>query len=349
MQALCVKEIVLSRPAGGPGVRLYNEPGPWGNAFFPRTMFLPLAIAVLTLHLLLAGVAAAGPIVAGVAQWRGVRRHDPQLQRAARSLAQASLLSLLAAIGLGFLLWFLYGLQAGLEFETRGARLGRLWTDDAGRFWGELGFTGVVLGIAIVFLQRQRGLRWLVPVLLLLAGTNLLYHLPLRFSIFNVLQSRGIELTDGLTRVVKHQLLGEPQLWSRLLHHWGAMFVAAGLAWQWIRSCANSPSAGDAPADPPRNGALLVLLGVAAQFFSGPWLLFQLPAARQNQYLGEQLAAMVCLGSGIAAALLALIPTFGLAFDTAAAGQVQQRRRWVATILLVMAWAGMIAGQLVQR
>ena len=312
-------------------------------------MFLPLAIAVLTLHLILAGIAAAGPIVAGVAQWRAIRREDQAEQRAAQALARWCWFSLLAAIGLGFLLWFLYGLQAGTEFETRGVRLGRLWTDDTVTFWSELCFTGVVLGSAIVLLQKRRGLRWLTPVLLLLAGTNLLYHLPLRFSIFNVLQSRGIELTDGLTRAIKYQLLGESQLWSRLLHHWGAMFVAAGLAWQWIRCRSKLSSVAESSPTTAPNGALLVLLGVAAQFFTGPWLLFELPAARQNSYLGDQFAAMVCLGSGIVAALLALIPTFGLAFDTTAMFQVQQRRRWLATILLVTSWVGMIAGQLVQR
>jgi hypothetical protein len=115
------------------------------------------------------------------------------------------------------------------------------------------------------------------------------------------------------------------------------MFVAAGLAWLWIRRGTKNYS------------AILVMLGVAAQFISGPWLLFMLPVERQNQYLGEQLAAMACLGTGIAAAFLAMLPTFGLAFDTTAAGAVQKRRRWVATGLLLLAWVGMIAGQLVQR
>ena len=192
-------------------------------------------------------------------------------------------------------------------------------------------------------------MRWLAPLLLLLAGTNLLYHLPLRFSIFNVLQGRSIELTNGLTRAIKYQLLGEPQLWARLLHHWGAMFVAAGLAWQWIRSRAIDNTDSEIRTHSSSNGALIVLMGIAAQLASGPWLLFELPAARQDHYLGEQPAAMVCLGLGIAAAILALVPTFGLAFDTTAAAKVQQRRRWLATMLLVTAWIGMIAGQLVQR
>jgi hypothetical protein len=311
-------------------------------------MFLPLAIAVLTLHLILAGIAAAGPIVAGVAQWRGARLRDSELQRAALKLARESLHSLFAAMGLGFLLWFLYRLQTGTEFAPRSERLSGLWIIDAWTFWGELAFSAIALMLAVVLARRGRGLRWLTPVLMFLAGTNLLYHLPLRFSIFNVLQSRGIELTDGLTRAIKYRLLGEPQLWSRLVHHWGAMFVAAGLAWQWIRCSRRGPEVETTPATAP-NGALLVLVGVAAQFFTGPWLLFMLPAERQNHYLGEQLTAMACLGTGIAAALLALVPTFGLAFDTTADLATQRRRRWLATILLVGAWAGMIAGQLVQR
>ncbi len=154
-------------------------------------------------------------------------------------------------------------------------------------FWGELSFSAVTLVIAVVLARRGRGLRWLVPVLLILAGTNLLYHLPLRFSIFNIIQSRGLEMPEGLTRAIKYQLLSEPQLWSRLLHHWGAMFVAAGLTWQWIRASSKYSSADSADARSTSSGAILVLLGVLTQFASGPWLLFMLPATRQENYLGE--------------------------------------------------------------
>lgn len=294
-------------------------------------------IVVLTLHLLLAGIAAVGPIIAGVALWQATRRQDQAQQRAARTLARESLHSLFAAIGLGFLLWYLFGLQTGTEFAPRGERLSRLWIIDAWTFWSELAFSAITLTIAIILVRRERGLRWLTPVLLILAGTNLLYHLPLRFSIFNLMQSRKLEMPEGLTRAIKYQLLGDPELWSRLVHHWGAMFVAAGLAWQWIRRRTTN------------NGAILVLLGVAAQFMTGPWLLFSLPAERQNHYLGDQLTAMAGLYTGIAAAFLAMIPTFGLAFDSTATDLVQKRRRWIATILLVTAWFGMIAGQLVQR
>ncbi len=311
-------------------------------------MLLPLTIAVLTLHLMLAGIAAAGPIVASVAQWRGTRLRDLELQRLALKLARESLHSLFAAMGLGFLLWFLYRLQTGTEFAPRSERLSGLWIIDAWTFWGELTFTAVTLTIAVVLARRGRGLRWLTPVLLMLAGTNLLYHLPLRFSIFNIMQSRGIEMPEGLTRAIKYELLADPQLWSRLVHHWGAMFVAAGMAWQWIRCGVNSAATEPTPAT-AKNGALLVLVSVTTQFFTGPWLLFMLPAERQNHYLGDQLAAMLCLGTGIIAALLSLVPTLGLAFDTTAEARVQQRRRWLATILLVTSWAGMIAGQLVQR
>ncbi len=298
---------------------------------------LLLNIAILTLHLLLAGISAAGPIVAGFALWQATRRADQAQQHAANRLARASLHSLFAAIGLGFVLWYLYRLQTGTEFAPRSERLSRLWIIDAWTFWGELAFSAIALTVAIVLTRRGRGQRWLVPVLLILAGTNLLYHLPLRFSIFNLMQSRGLEMPDGLTRAIKYQLLAEPQLWSRLIHHWGAMFVAAGLAWLWIRRGTKN------------TGAILIMMGVAAQFISGPWLLFTLPVERQDQYLGDSLMTMACLGTGIAAAFLAMLPAFGLAFDTTAIDVVQKRRRWLATGLLVIAWGGMIAGQLVQR
>lgn len=309
-------------------------------------MLLTLSIVVLTLHLILAGIAAAGPIVAGVAQWRGARRNDEGAQRAALKLGRESLHCLFAAMALGFLLWYLYGLQTGTEFAPRGERLGRLWTIDAWTFWGELSFSAVTLVIAVVLARRGRALRWLVPVLLVLAGTNLLYHLPLRFSIFNIVQSRGLDMPEGLTRAIKYQLLSEPQLWARLLHHWGAMFVAAGLAWQWIRASSKYSSAA---ASTTSRGAILVLLGVLTQFATGPWLLFMLPATRQENYLGEQLPAMACLASGIIAAMASLVPTYGLAFDTTAEPRLQHRRRVLATLLLVAAWTGMVAGQLVQR
>jgi hypothetical protein len=318
-------------------VRLYNEPRGSPHAVFLRTLMLVVDIAVLTLHLLLAGIAAAGPIVAGVALWQAVRRADQPQQLAAQKLARASLHSLFTAMALGFLLWYLYRMQTGTDFAPRGERLSRLWILDAWTFWGELTFSVIALTVAIILARRNRGLRWLTPILLVVAGTNLLYHLPLRFSIFNLLQSGGLEMPEGLTRAIKHQWLAEPQLWARLLHHWGAMFVAAGLAWQWLGRRVKN------------NGAVLVLLGVAAQLMTGPWLLFSLPAERQNHYLGEQLPALTGLGLGIAAALLALVPTFGLAFDTTAEATVQQRRRLLATCLLVTAWVGMITGQLVQR
>jgi hypothetical protein len=309
---------------------------------------LLLDIVVLTLHLILAGIAAAGPIVAGVAQWRGARRADLGVQRAALKLGRESLHALFAAGALGFLLWFLYGLQRGTEFAPRGERLGRLWTIDAWTFWGELSFSAVTLTIAVILARRERGQRWLVPVLMILAGTNLLYHLPLRFSIFNIMQSRGLDLPEGLTRAIKYQLLGEPLLWSRLTHHWGAQFVAAGLAWQWIRASAKYSSA-DSTTKTTSSGAILVLLGTLTQFASGPWLLFMLPATRQENYLGDQPLAAACLGAGIGAALASLLPSYGLVFDSTAELRGQQRRRTVATLLLAAAWTGMVAGQLVQR
>ncbi len=58
---------------------------------------------------------------------------------------------------------------------------------------------------------------------------------------------------------------------------------------------------------------------------------------------------MACLGVGIFAALASLLPTYGLAFDTTADLRTQHHRRMLATLLLVAAWTGMVAGQLVQR
>ena len=116
--------VCLSLALAGFGFTMMR--GYCSDFFCRRSMFLPLAIAVLTLHLLLAGVAAAGPIVAGIAQWRAIRRDHQGQQSAARSLARWSLFSLFAAIGLGFLLGALYRMQAGTEFETRGVRLRHL-------------------------------------------------------------------------------------------------------------------------------------------------------------------------------------------------------------------------------
>ncbi|HEX4148502.1 MAG TPA: hypothetical protein VHY20_05920, partial [Pirellulales bacterium] len=179
-------------------------------------------VAVLVVHLLAVNLASAGPFVALVLFWKARRQSDRWAAQAGRRLIVWSL----AATGLGVL--------------TGAAALAIVWTGSpefvaaagrlpASRYW----FGGVELVFYIGCLLGVLGFSrfddlahprrfWGMCALLILAGTDLVYHFPPLFVGLNVLADRP---DDWVGRVRFVELLMDPQVVALVLH-----FVLASAA-----------------------------------------------------------------------------------------------------------------------
>src|SRR5262245_54273025 len=139
-----------------------------------------LLIILLSAHLLCVNVASGGPVVAAWLDWRGAKGDDAAT-KAAKYLASASIVGMLAGAGLGLLLGWL----------KWNAAYRALWL---GPLSYKLHWAGVEAIFSLIMLggwwwwlpDRAGGSgRWLAARIAaaLLAATNLLYHFPMLFSV----------------------------------------------------------------------------------------------------------------------------------------------------------------------
>lgn len=302
------------------------------------------SVGIVTLHLLAADVAAVGPLVCLWLQWRGAR--GSRLAAAAgRKLLLTSIAALLVAMALGAaalgLLWL-------LDRQSWFTAAGQL---PARRYWFgmlELLFSLVCMVIVARLRGEQRpgfnGRFTARFILTALAGTNLAYHFPTLFSAIGVLSTRPQAWGRKVTFI---QLLVDPEIFARTLHHLLAALVVTGgalmigsLRWRFESlggDATEGESADDENIDNEQTdrrrvavwGGRIALAASVAQLLAGMHLLFQLSGAARQDLMGEDAVAGLLFAGALLTTVMLLHRLAAISF-----GEVP-RRQLVTTVLLI--------------
>ena len=250
-----------------------------------------LTILLLTFHLLCVNLAIAGPLVCMFCEWRE-GRGNLAAGRAGRDLAKASILALLLGAATGVLLGWL---RWNPEFRDALVQLER-----------KLRFGAIEIVFSLVLMAWHwwwwRGpesrARWGRQIVLLLAGTNLLYHFPTLFAILSYVQNAAEPVVDGgaISAADFRQLLAAPAVLAQAVHVAVACFAVAGVWLIWRAGRQSSPE----DQATGRLGAAVALGATILQLPVGIWLTISYPARAQKQLMGGDMIATL----GFVASLL---------------------------------------------
>jgi hypothetical protein len=266
-----------------------------------------LLIIIFAVHLLVADLAMAGPLVAMWLEWRGARRGDIVADRIGRRLAWWSIGGLAVGVALGLLIVFV--LAQGEPSAYREA-FGRV---PSSRWWfaaEEVAFSLICIGLyaglwSWGWLVRHR---WLHRLLAVLGATNLMYHFPPLFTMISTLSMRSDLKGQLLDVPLYRRLMLDNETLSRVVHHWLAGVAVAAVAAMILG--VGDWRVGDRELDNEarRKGieqaaARLALGATMLQIAAGAWVLIAMSPAMQSQLLGEDTLATALFGLSIIAAL----------------------------------------------
>lgn len=260
--------------------------------------------AILAAHLLAANLAALAPFYALFLEWRGSRTGDRLSIELGRVLAWASIVATLAAAVIGISVLFIV---IGLHPEKYGAALAKVpgrgeWLGIPERLWSGLAeivvfLLSMLIAIACWDLWRTRSgaRRWLgraiVRGMLIFAGTNILYHLPVLFAVLAVMSTRPEWLASPPSFVA---MMLDGEVAARVLHGWIAAFAVTGMSLLWLPTLFRAARMHDFA----RVGAWLAAIATGLQWFAGSYLLWQLPdAARFALVGGDPIGTLALAGS----------------------------------------------------
>ena len=328
-------------------------------------MFLELLIIiVLALHLMCVNVAAAGPLVCMWLDWRG-GRGDPLADRVGRFLCWKSLALFLIGGGLGLLLAFLHWDDAYHEV---------LHKFPSKIFFGmwELVFSFVLVSVSAVLWHlapRSNLARWGRILLLLLAGTNLLYHFPFLFAIISRVDSGVLDPRGIVDASVFRGLMMEDSVLPQAVHFGFASFAMVGITLigfaLWCeRSRGENETDKDervdqeSPDPAAENevvratemgedaqriaawGARLALGATLSQIPTGIWFVVRLSPDAQRSVLGADLVSTGLLG-------VSIILTLGLLHHLAAlALSAPRKKSMVLAMTMLIALVTLMTGVL---
>lgn len=260
-------------------------------------MLVAVEIVLLAAHLMCMNVAAGAPLVAVWLEWKD-RRGDAIAPRAARYLAKCAAVALLAGSVLGLALGWLRWTP---EYQT----IWQVQLADKLR-WGirELIVSLVTLLIYLVWRRVELPTRFGFigrSCLLLLTGTNLLYHFPPLLIVANKFADgaipRSIEIPGNIvTAQVFRQLMlldETPALWI----HFGLASIAMGglvllgLSLRRLKSDEDPRGAKRIAAW----GGWSAFIPTCLQLLVGLWLLVATPPDMQSQLTGSALGPTACL------------------------------------------------------
>jgi hypothetical protein len=264
-----------------------------------------LLIAIFGGHLLAVDVAAAGPLLAIWLEWRATRRGDVFAGEIGRRLAIWSLAAAVIGVGLGLLTALALPQLEPPEYRQALSRVTPyLWWSVA----GELAFYVACIAGYILLWKRWQSHRFWHRALAVLASTNVLYHFPTLFTIVSALSMRP-QLADlPLDAPLFRKMLVQGEVVSRVVHHWLASLAVAAVFAMWLAAKkSQSPDPGGSgdrsAAAIVKQAARMALSATTAQVAVGIWVLLTLPAAMENQMLGEDWLATALFGGSIVAAL----------------------------------------------
>jgi hypothetical protein len=259
-----------------------------------------LLAALLSAHLLLVGLAMAGPLACVWLEWREARRGDVLAGRLGLALARASSWALTLGIGLGFVLlaaW--WPIDEGRYITALvGVPHSRLWFGGA-----ELLFYFACMGAYTGLWSRWRKYRWAHAALAMAAATNLLLHFPALFIIVSLLNSRPELMGRALAASEYRRLLVDGEVLSKVVHVWLSAAVVAGAVVVWLALRRGRDAAADDGRRLARGGALLALAAGLMQLPVGFWVTMSLPESARAPLLGGDALATILFVLGLLAAL----------------------------------------------
>ncbi|MBL9124258.1 MAG: hypothetical protein JNG90_11540, partial [Planctomycetaceae bacterium] len=281
---------------------------------------------LLTVHLLAVNIASGAPFV-GIWLAARARRGDGLADTIGRRLARWSLdglaVGVLLGVALGAILWWLDQeafFSALAQIEPRRLAFGGLEL---------LVYYGLMAWYLASWGRWQR-LGWMHPLIAVVAGTNLVYHFPLLFTVVGLIAERGPAAPASQPFVA---WLRDPELLARVAHFCLASVAVTGAA---VMLIARAQARDGRVSDADRGavwGAHLMLWPSLLQLPLGLYVLLQLPERSRDTLLGNDLAATILFG-------IALLLTLGLMHQLATALlgklRVEQTPRFVALLGLVV-------------
>ncbi len=290
---------------------------------------------LLALHLILVNLAAIGPLFCiGL-----VCQTSSEAWRSARWLTGKCCLALFIGMLLGGTIIGLYSFGGEALGGKRFFRAllaiphDRLW-------WGvaELFFYYLCMLPVLFYWRLLLNRRWVIILLCLLAGTNLIYHFTPLFVVVGYLQ--GTAEVEPLTKAALRSLTFSPAVLARVLHHLLAgVAIVATLLMLHSATCVH-----DARSDVEKAGRNTLTRRFASVLFivtlleipSGIWFLLQLPRAVQHQFLGGSLLVTVWFAVALLAAMLLLYKSFAVTTGATSRRDVWQPVGLLLTVILLM-------------
>lgn len=257
-----------------------------------------LITGALALHLMCVNVASAGPIICMWLEWRD-GRGDPLGRDTGIYLSAVSLITLV--IGVAF------GLALGvLLWDDAYAAVLQRFPSRIGYGLIELAFSAVLVAIHAIWWKYQRHtgvlLRGLRCLLLLAAGTNLLYHFPFLFVLIANVASSGDTSTDVLDGEFLQLISASPVL-ARVTHFVLAAFAVSGIV---LIGYALKLRRQDRQSDAQRVavwGGRIALVPTLLQLLVGLWVTMTLSPTAIRRLMGGDLVATSLLVISLLAAL----------------------------------------------
>jgi len=284
-------------------------------------------VLVLTVHLVAANVAAAGPLVCLALDWREVRYGDALAGDVGRFLLRMSLLGLTVAIGLGGSALLVVWLSDWQRFYEAAARV------PASRYWWALPELALYVVCVAAYLRlwkagvpRTARQIWLRRILGLLAATNLAYHFPLLFIAIGVYSTRALsELVNFRAALV------DPEIFSQFVHHLLASVAVTGVAMMvyalWLER-ARRPEV-----DVQRTaiwGGRVALIPTLMQWLAGLYVLLELPARAREGLLGGDTLGTCLFGAALLGVIVLMHRLASVAFGET------ERRNLIGSIALML-------------
>jgi len=311
-----------------------------------------LEILLLAAHLMCMNVACGAPLVALWLEWKD-RRGDAIAPQAARYLAAAAVIALLVGVVLGLVLGWLR------------------WTPEYGEIWG-VQLAGK-LNMAIIELIVSGSLliaywiwrSWAVlpsrfgyigrSIILLLAGTNLLYHFPPILIVASKLADRGfpatVEIPAGVITPREFRRLIVVDEIPALTVHFGLSSVAmAGI--MLLGLALRRQNSDEDPRGMKRIaawGSWSALLATGLQLVVGLWLLVTTPPDLQVQLTGSAWLPTLCLVTSLLLVMWLLRELSNVALGEPTRGGMIRAMIAMTLVIVLMTAARQLSRPTVER
>ena len=285
-------------------------------------MLVVLAALLFSIHLICVHIASIAPLVAIWFDWKEGGGNELAGRVGKRLLLQSVGFLLLGGV-LGLLLgWLVWSPEFHQALQRLSSKV----------FYGvwELLFSLVLVLLCWFWQSRRPGgsaARWGRSFLLVLAGTNLIYHFPVLFAVIRRVAEGAVAGEAALTSAQFREQLVQGDILAKLLHF---TLASAAVCGAWLLMMAERENPEDSK-QVIRWGARFSLNAVLLQFPAGFWLLTKLSRTAQNQLLGGNLLAMGMMGVSLGLAFWLLHELAELA-----GGRLARGRRAVLLMGLIV-------------